>query len=200
MIKQLSSVVLGAALIFLTTGQSDAGILSIGNYIGEPGDVVTATIDLSSLGGVDFTSMDIALEILPSVGDGDSPTLGTGSASTAEGWVWSPFDSVNDSQQTFNGTDTLAVYGISGLPAGTTSTLDGTVIDIPITVPAGAVNGDVFVLDLIEVSSNISNNGNALPSMAGWDDGSITVIPEPTTGLMFALSLFGFGVIFRRSR
>ena len=200
MIKQLSSVVLGAALLVLTTGQSDAGILTIGDYIGEPGEVVTATIDLSSLGGADFTSMDIAVQVTPSTGAGPSPTLGLGTASTATGWAWSPFTSVNDSQQTFNLTNTLAVYGVSGEGAGVTSTLDGKVFQFPVTVPAGAVEGDVFTLDLIETSSNISNNGVALPPMTPWDDGSITIIPEPTTGLMFALSLLGLGVIRRRRR
>ena len=204
MTEQKTSIAFGPVLFLvpvlflLIAGQLSAGILAIGDYNAEPGQTITATVDLSSLDGAEFTSVDVAVELVPSVGDGSSPMLGNASAATDDGWAWSPFDSVNDAQQSFNETKTLAVYGIAGSPIGVTSTLDGTVLQIPITIPADAVDGDVFVLDLREENSNISNNGTALPSSPGWVDGSISIIPEPATSLIVALGLFSLGMIRRR--
>ena len=198
MMKRPTSIVLSTVLFLVTVSQSGAGLLSTGDYVAEPDQTIIATIELSSLGGEPFTSMDIAIEVTPSVGSGASPTLGTANASTEDGWAWSPFSDANDAQQTFNLTNTLAVYGVSGEPLGVVSRLDGIVLEVPISVPADAVAGDVFLLDLLEDNSNISNAGVALTPMAGWTDGSITIIPEPSTAAMLALSLFG--LVMRRRR
>jgi hypothetical protein len=195
--KYISTIVLGTSLTLVAT-TAEAGILSVGSAVGAPGDTVSVSIDLSSLGGVDFTSIDAALQI--SGGAGDSPLINGYVAAPAPS-VWDPFTGVNYTPAVH---DPLAapalsqVMGISG-DAGATSTLDGPVMDVSILIPATATIGSIFDLDLDEGFSVISNAGVPLDRMTPFGDGTLEIIPEPATGLMaLALGLVGLG--FRRRR
>ena len=197
MSKNISTVVLGVSLV-LVAATAEAGILSVGSATGEPGETVSVSIDLSNLGGVDFTSIDAALEIAG--GAGDSPMI-TGYEASASPSVWDPFTGVNYTPADHDPlvpSDIAQKMGISG-DAGATSTLDGPVMDVHISIPLTATIGAIFDLDLSETFSRISNAGVNLDAMSPFGSGTLEIVPEPATGLMaLAFGLVGLG--FRRRR
>ncbi len=196
--KYISTIVLGTALT-LVAATAEAGILSVGSAVGAPGETVSVSIDLSSLGGVDFTSVDAALQITG--GAGDSPLI-TGYVASPSPSVWDPFTGVSYTPAVHDPLATPGVSKVMGISgdAGATSTLDGPVMDVSIMIPSTATIGTIFDLDLNEGFSVISNAGVPLNRMTPFGDGTLEIIPEPATGLMaLAIGLFGLG-FRRRSR
>ena len=178
--------------------QANAGILSISSASGSPGDVVSVMVDVSSVGGADYSSIDTALQITPMMGSGSSPTL----TSFSPGAVWAPYSGNLTSVEapSLGAGVTSSVIGISGNVAGQTINSDGTVLSLDITIPGTATVGDVFNLDLVETFSNVTNS-TVTPAepitMTPFNDGKLTIIPEPASVLLFAICAFSLG-IFRR--
>lgn len=194
--KYISTIVLGMSLI-LVAASAEAGLLSVSSAVGAPGETVSVSIDLSNLGGEDFTSIDAALKIVG--GAGDSPLI-NGYVASPSPSVWDPFTGVSytpGDHDPLIPAVTAEVMGISG--AGGTSNLDGPVMNVEILIPATATIGAIFDLDLDEEFSDISNVAVPLDPMSPFGDGTLEIIPEPATGLMaLAFGLVGLG--FRRRR
>lgn len=187
------SIVLGTCFVF-AAAQANAGILSIGSASGSPGDVVTVMVDVSSVGGADYSSIDTALQITPMMGTGSSPTL----TSFSPGAIWGPYGgSLTTVEAPSIGPGiTSSVLGISGGVAGQTITSDGTVLSLDITIPGTATVGDVFNLDLVEEFSNVTDSTVTPPdviTMTPFSDGKLTIIPEPSAILLLAICAFGLG-------
>ena len=187
------SIVLGTCFVF-AAAQANAGMLSIGSATGSPGDVVTVAIDVSSVGGADYSSIDAALQITPSVGTGDSPTL----TSFSPGAIWGPYSGnlTTVEAPSLGPGITSSVIGISGNVVNQTINSDGTVMSLDITIPGTATAGDVFDLDLVEDFSNVTNSTVQpadLITMTPFSDGTLTIIPEPSAALLLAICAFGLG-------
>lgn len=197
MIKQLSSIVLGICVLFAASNAT-AGILSISSASGEPGQTVTVMVDVSSVNGADYSSIDTAVQVTPMMGTGASPTL----SSMTPGAIWTPYGGniTTVFAPALGAGVTSSVIGISGNVVGQTINSDGGVLSLDITIPGSATVGDVFNLDLVEDFSNITdstvNPSVALPSMT-FGDGKLTIIPEPSGLLAGLLGVFGMGY-FRR--
>lgn len=197
MIKKIS-IVLGICVLF-SVSQANAGILSISSAEGEPGEVVTVLVDVSAVGGAEYSSIDTAIQITPMMATGDSPTL----TSFNPGAIWDPYSGnlTTVEAPALGAGITSSVIGIAGSVVGQTITADGNVMALDITIPGSAMVGDVFNLDLVEDFSNITNStinpSVTLPSMT-FGDGKLTIVPEPTGMLV---SLFGvLGMAFFRRK
>lgn len=192
MSKQVSSIDLGkssisvsiSTLILISTAANvQAETLSVSSATGMPGEMVTVSIELSTLGENDvFTSIDAALQITG--GSGDLPELVGFSAVAAEPYVWEPFSELELIPMTLPspGCEDLlrCVFGVTGTDVGVTSNLNGNVMDVEISIPETATLGAVFNLDLVEDFSIISNAGVPLPLDTPFRDGTLRIGSLPT--------------------
>ena len=195
--KKIWTIVLGMPLV-LAASSAEAGLLHVGSAVGAPGETVTVSIDLSDLGDNEFTSIDAALAIKG--GAGDSPVI-DGYVASLTPSVWDPFTGVSYTPADHDPLDppaTAKVMGISGDGIGLTSNLNGPVMDVSIVIPATATIGAIFDLDMDEEFSVIANAGDTLPRMSPFGDGTLEIVPEPSTGLVALLAMGLVGLGFRR--
>ena len=161
------------------SGQAMAASLTSGATLAAPGSTVTVPVELLNSNGVEFTSIDAAIRI--SGQSGDLPLILGFDAPPTEPFVWEPFSSVNYIPSPNNPLALPAsgeVLGVTGSDRGVFAKSEGRVMDVSISIPAAAVPGQVFQIDLLEDLSFIGSLGVAERFTEPLQDGSLTIVTD----------------------